>query len=108
MHTLQAADFTIMNRLGTVISAIFAVVSCLWLALFILSWRDARRKPITQKLDATRMTLGILQDSPTRLSQERGVRFWLLFGFLVALNGIIIFLVWPVFALAWLSNRRKH
>jgi hypothetical protein len=97
-----------MSGLGTAIAALFAFIPCLWLALFTLTWRDARRKPIACALDPNREPKDVLRDVPNRLSQERGLRYWLLSGFLVALSGIDFFLVWPGFVGTWFGSRRKR
>ena len=68
-------------------------IACLWPALFLLSWRDGRRKPGIRKRKSSTLHSEGVETSTIRPSRRilKIVVVMLLF----AVNGIVIVVFWP-------------
>jgi hypothetical protein len=82
------------RRRMVVIYTILAFVPCFWIAIFILSWRDARHRPFP-----TEVPKSIERPIP----RPRPMDYFTL----VPIHWLIFLLVWPAFVASWIERNRR-
>src|ERR671913_538898 len=84
-----------MSVVWQIVYAVLASVPCLWFALFVLSWRDARE----------RVELGEVSEPVQHpMPRPRPVDYFTI----LPLYWLIFFLIWPGFVGNWLGRRRRR
>jgi hypothetical protein len=95
-----------MSAAITVIIVLLGMIPCLWLALFVLSWRDARRNPNISSGNG-RDSHQEFATSHARKPAQRKLQSWLIFGLLAGLHLMLAFLVWPGLLGNWAGSRKR-
>jgi hypothetical protein len=105
----RTSQFSVLSGqvpMSMFIPIIAATVCCIWPALFLLAWRDGRRKQIARPHCVVHLPV-INQPPP---SGKPFVWDWraLLFGaFTISVMVFVLIIIWPGFIGAWLGTRRR-
>jgi hypothetical protein len=86
-----------------IVIAVAELVPCLWIALFLLSWRDARRHPRVFETQSPQIPVRQIPESPPA---PRNFMYWFLLVLTAVLHAVVIALVWPGILGAWVGSSK--